>query len=256
MNRIDEKFKQLRQDNKKALISYICSGDPDIAATENIVYSLEEAGTDIIELGIPYSDPLADGPIIQEAGLRSLNGGFKIAKLFDCVKKIRGKSQIPLVVMVYYSTILGYGKEKFIYNCVESEIDGIIIPDLPYEEYGEIKPLIDKTDLCMIPLVAVTSQQRIPMLVKNAKGFIYCVSSLGVTGERSSFHSKVNEFLEEVKRNTNVPIAVGFGISKKEDVERFNKYADGVIVGSAIVRKINESKGNLEDIKDFVKALK
>lgn len=256
MNRIESKFEQLKNNNKKALITYICAGDPSIEDTEKFVYILEQSGSDIIELGIPFSDPLADGPVIQEAGIRSLQGGFKLSKFFDCVKKIRTNSEIPLVTMVYYSTIFGYGKEKFISNCVESGIDGIIIPDLPYEEYEEIQPLIDKTDLCMIPLVAVTSEQRISMLVKNAKGFIYCVSSLGVTGERSSFHNKVNEFLQEVKKNTNIPIAVGFGISKKEDVERFNKYADGVIVGSAVVRTIHDNNGDADKIKEFINKLK
>lgn len=256
MNRIEKKFDMLKKENKKALISYICAGDPSLEATEKLVCILEKSGSDIIELGIPYSDPLADGPVIQAAGLRSLKAGFKIEKFFQTVKNIRKNTQAPLVVMVYYSTIFGYGKEKFIDECVDSDLDGIIIPDLPYEEYDEIKPIIDKTNLCMIPLVAVTSDDRIPMLVKEAKGFVYCVSSLGVTGERSSFHNKVDEFLNTVKNNTDTPICVGFGISKKQDVDRFNKIADGVIVGSAIVRKIFESNGNFDNLCEFVKSLK
>ena len=162
---------------------------------------------------------------------------------------------MPIAVMVYYSTIFGYGKEKFVNECVEAGVDGLVIPDLPYEEYDEIKPIIDKTDLAMIPLIAITSNERIPMLVKEAKGFIYCVSSLGVTGERKNFDKRVDEFIENVKKNTDVPVCVGFGISKREDVERFEKTADGVIVGSAIVKTIFNEKMNIENIKGFVKGL-
>lgn len=256
MNRIENKFVNLKNNDEKAFIPYICVGDPDMESTEKLVYILEESGADIIELGIPFSDPLADGPVIQEAGIRSLNNGFKVDKFFECMKNIRKNSQIPIASMVYYSTIFGYGKEKFIKNCVDSEVDGLIIPDLPYEEYDEIISLIEKTDLCLIPLVAVTSNERIPMLVKNAKGFIYCVSSLGVTGERSKFHNTVDEFLKDVKNNTDVPICVGFGISKKEDADRFNKTADGVIVGSALVRMIYESNMNKDKIKNFISSFK
>lgn len=256
MNRIEEKFLKLKNENKKAFIAYICAGDTSLDNTEKLVYTLEEAGTDIIELGIPFSDPLADGIVIQEAAIRSLNNNFKIKDLFKKIKDIRKNSQIPLVIMVYYSSIYGFGKEKFINSCVESEVDGIIIPDLPYEENEEIKPLIDKTDLCLIPLLTVTSEDRIPMIAKESKGFIYCVSSMGVTGERTAFHSKVNDFIKTVKAHTNTPVCVGFGISKREDVERFNKIADGTIVGSAIVKTIFNSNMDLEKIKEFIKNLK
>ncbi len=255
MNRIEEKFKTLKEKNKKAFIAYICAGDPSLEQSEKLVYALEEAGSDIIELGIPFSDPLADGPVIQAASIRSLNGGFKIRKFFDLVKKIRQNSNVALAAMVYYSTIFGFGKEEFVKLCEESGIDGLIIPDLPYEEYDEIEEVISKTNLCLIPLIAITSRQRIPMLVKKAKGFIYCVSSLGVTGERKSFDKKVDEFIAEVKKNTDIPACVGFGISKKEDVERFNKTADGVIVGSAIVKNIFESNCDENKLKDFVSSL-
>lgn len=255
MNRIESKFKELKENNKKAFVAYICAGDPSLDSTEKIIHTLEESGVDIIELGIPYSDPLADGPVIQAAALRSLGAGFKISNFFEKVKQIRQNTSIPLAVMVYYSSIFGFGKEKFIAKCEESGIDGLIIPDLPYEEYSEISEILSKTDLCLIPLIAVTSKERIPKLVESAKGFIYCVSSLGVTGERASFHNAVNEFLQEVKRHTKVPICVGFGISKKSDVDRFNQYADGVIVGSAIVRKIFESDNNDGEIKEFISQL-
>lgn len=255
MNRIEERFNKLKSENKKAFIPYICAGDPSIDESEKLVYALEEAGADVIEMGIPFSDPLADGPVIQAASLRALNAGFKIRKFFELVKKIRQNSNVALVAMVYYSTIYGFGKEEFISLCGECGVDGIIIPDLPYEEYNEVESLITKADLCLIPLIAITSRDRIPMLVKKARGFIYCVSSLGVTGERKSFDKKVDDFIAEVKNNTDVPACVGFGISKREDVERFDNVADGVIVGSAIVRNIFENNCDTDKIKAFVSSL-
>ena len=256
MNRIEEKFECLKKDNKKALVPYICAGDPSLEMTEKLVYLLEESGADVIELGVPYSDPLADGPVIQAASLRSLGGGFKLDKFFETVKAIRKNSEIPLACMVYYSSILGYGAEKFVSNCEGSGIDALIIPDLPYEEYDELKPLIDKTDLCLVPLVAITSGDRIKMLTEGSRGFVYCVSSLGVTGERSSFDNRVDNFLSSVKEATSTPVCIGFGISKRSDVQRFEKTADGVIVGSAIVRKINENIDNPDEIKRFIRELK
>jgi tryptophan synthase alpha chain len=256
MNRITEKFNKLKEENKKALIPYICTGDPTLDATEKLVYALEEAGADIIELGVPFSDPLADGPVIQGAALRALGAGFKVRNVFDTVEKVRKNSQIPLVVMVYYSSIFHYGCQKFIDDCVNSGVDGIIVPDLPYEEYDELKPIVDKTDLCMIPLIAITSEDRIPTLVKDTKGFIYCVSSLGVTGERKEFDNRVDNFVKKVKAATDTPACIGFGIATHSDVERFDKVADGCIVGSAIVRKIFDSNMNLDEIKKFVAELK
>ena len=256
MNRIDEKFTQLKAEGKKALIPYICSGDPDCGSTERLVYALEEAGADIIELGVPFSDPLADGPVIQAASVRSLSGGFKIRYVFDIVRNVRQKSDIPLAIMIYYSSILGYGKEKFVKECIASGVDGLIIPDLPYEEYDEMLPVLEGTGLYMIPLIALTSNDRIPMLVENAKGFIYCVSSLGVTGERKEFDSRVDSFVARVKECTDTPACIGFGISTKKDTERFGKVADGCIVGSAIIRRIYETGADLEKVKEFVKGLK
>lgn len=256
MNRIDERFKKLKEENKKALIPYICCGDPSVEDSEKLVYALEEAGADIIELGIPYSDPLADGPVIQAAGLRAFAGSFRLEDTFKIVKNVRKNSQIPLVIMVYYSSIIGFGKEKFVELCVDADVDGLIVPDLPYEEYDELKPLLDKTNVYMIPLVALTSEDRIPMLVKESKGFVYCVSSLGVTGVRKEFDTRIDSFVAKVKEATDTPACIGFGISTKADVERFDKIADGCIVGSAIVRKIFDSKMNLDEIKAFVSSLK
>ena len=256
MNRIDERFKKLKEENKKALIPYICCGDPSVEDSEKLVYALEEAGADIIELGIPYSDPLADGPVIQAAGLRAFAGGFRLEDTFKIVKNVRKNSQIPLVIMVYYSSIIGFGKENFVELCVDADVDGLIVPDLPYEEYDELKPLLDKTNVYMIPLVALTSEDRIPMLVKESKGFVYCVSSLGVTGVRKEFDTRIDSFVAKVKEATDTPACIGFDISTKADVERFDKIAEGCIVGSAIVRKIFDSKMNIDEIKAFVSSLK
>ncbi len=256
MNRIDKKFETLRAEGKKALIPYICSGDPSVEMTEKLVYALEEAGADIIELGIPFSDPLADGPVIQAAGLRAFAGGYRLADTFKIAENVRKKSEIPLAVMVYYSSIIGFGREKFIECCVKADIDGLIIPDLPYEEYDEFKPYIEGTGIHMIAFVGLTSGHRIPMLVKEAKGFVYCVSSMGVTGERKEFDTRVEAFVKEVKKYTDTPACVGFGISSKEDVDRFEGFADGCIVGSSIVRKIFESGCDVEKVKEFVKGLK
>ena len=255
MNRIDQKFEMMKSKGEKAFIPYVCGGDPSLSETEEIIYMLEDAGCHIIEVGIPFSDPLADGPVIQAASSRAIENGFKLDKFFETVKNIRKKSDVALVAMVYYSTIFGYGKEKFIKNCENAGFDGIIVPDLPYEEYDEISSLIESTSIYCIPLIAITSGERMPMLVKNAKGFIYCVSSLGVTGERKTFDKRIFSFINKIKEQTDTPVCVGFGISKKEDVEMFEKDADGVIIGSAIVRKIFESNGNLENIKTFIKEI-
>lgn len=256
MGRISEKFNLLKSKGEKALIPYISAGDPSIEKTEELIYTLEKNGADIIELGIPYSDPLADGPVIEAAGHRSLAGGFKLKDVFKCVKNVREKSEIPLIFMCYYNSVFGYGRDKFIENCVEAGIDGLIIPDLPMEEREEIAPFLEGTGIDLIPLVALTSKERIPRITKESKGFVYCVSSLGVTGVRKSFSENVDEFLKKTKESTETPICVGFGIGKKEDVERFKDIADGVIVGSALVKKIFESNCSFEEIGRFIRELK
>lgn len=255
MNRIDEKFKNLKEANKKALIPYITIGTPSIEKTKDIVIAIEKAGADIIELGIPYSDPLADGPVIEESSLWSLNHGFKLSKAFECVKNIRKQSQIPIVFMVYYNTIFGYGRERFVKQCADCDIDGMIIPDLPLEEYDEIEAYLDGTNIELISLVAITSKDRITKISNKAKGFIYCISSLGVTGIRSKFNDDVIDFLQDVKTKTNLPTCVGFGISKKEDIEKFDKYVDGCVVGSALVKRILETDGDINEVEQFIKGL-
>lgn len=256
MNRIDKIFNKLKSENKKALITYVTAGDPSIENTEEIIYAKERGGASIIELGIPFSDPLADGPVIQKAAQKALENGIKVNQVFKCIENVRKNTDIPLVFLVYFNTILAYGVEGFVKQCNNIGIDGLIIPDLPYEEQNEIMKYIKDSNVALIPLIAPTSKYRIKDIVKDKNGFVYCISSLGVTGMKDGFYKEVDEFLSLVRQYTNLPIAVGFGISTKEDIKRFSGLVDGVIVGSAIVKKVSDSKGNIIEIEGFVKELK
>ncbi len=253
MNKIDIKFKELK--GRSAHIGYITAGDPNLEKTEELVYSLEKNGCDIIELGIPYSDPVADGPVIQLASKRALDNGISIDRIFETVGKIRKKSQIPMVFLVYYNSIYVYGRKKFIEKCEEKGIDGLIIPDLPLEERGEINPYLYGKNLGLIPLVAPNSNTRIKDIVAGGKGFVYCISSFGVTGMRDNFEVNIKAYLDRIRKETNLPLALGFGIGSSEDVSRFSKVANGVIVGSAIVNKVHESRGCGVEVGKFVREL-
>jgi tryptophan synthase alpha chain len=256
MNRIDQKFEQLKSEGKKAFIGFITAGDPHIDKTEELIYALEEAGTDIIEVGIPFSDPLADGPIIQAAAVRALsNEGFNVDKVMTMIKKVRKNSQVPIVYLVYVNTIIVYGKERFIESCVDAGVDGLIIPDMPLEERDELASIISKTDVALIPLVAPTSKDRIESVIEGCNGFTYCVSSLGVTGRSSNFYQGVEGYLKDVRARSILPTAVGFGISTPEDIKSLKDYVDGIIVGSAIVNQVDISDGNPKVVGDFVKTL-
>ena len=255
MSRIESKFKEIKKINKKAFISYITAGDPNLEQTKKIVLALEEAGSDIIEIGIPYSDPLADGPVIQSAALRAFKNNIKVKDIMAMVQEIRKVTEIPLAYLVYVNTVLVYGKEKFIKECSQIGIDALIIPDLPLEERGEIIDLINEYKIDLIPLVAPTSKERIADIIKDCSGFVYCVSSLGVTGRNSEFYKDVHTYLEDVKAKSHIPVAVGFGISTKEDVINLSPYVDGVIVGTAIVKKIEETNGDENEVKEFVRSL-
>ncbi|MPW26710.1 tryptophan synthase subunit alpha [Alkalibaculum sp. M08DMB] len=258
-SRISQKFNELKKKNKKALITYVTAGDPDINTTEQLVYAMENAGADIIELGIAYSDPLADGPVIQRAASRALNKGVNIDIVFELVRKLRTNTQVPLAFLLYYNSIYRYGIDKFINKCMEAGVDGLIIPDLPLEERTDFKKILDGKNIDLIPLVAPTSEMRIKDLVKDATGFIYCVSSLGVTGARNSFDSNIKEFMDNIKLHTDVPLAIGFGISDVQGVKQLKDLAQGLIVGSAIIKKIEE--GIVENkvvnlVSEFVKELR
>jgi len=255
MNRIEKKFKELG--DKKALITYITAGDPDLGQTEQLIYAMERGGADIIELGIPYSDPIADGPVIQAAGKRALDNGTRLFKVFEVVKKTREKTEIPLVFLIYFNTILSQGIENFIKKCQEVGVDGLIIPDLPLEERGEIGGLLGESGVDLIPLVAPNSKDRLGDIInQGGSGFVYCISSFGVTGVRDNFDVDLKSFLEEVRAETDLPLAVGFGISSREHVEKIHKIADGAIVGSAIVKLIHETNGDPKVIERKVRELK
>ena len=252
MSRISKAF-----ENRKAFVAFITGGDPDMETTEKLIPAIAEAGADLIEIGIPFSDPVAEGIVIQEADERALNGGCTTDKLFDMVKRIRQKTDIPLLFMTYLNPIFTYGKEKFLRRCDECGIDGIIVPDMPFEEKDELTEVCELYGVDLISLIAPTSEERIAMIAKEAKGFIYCVSSLGVTGVRSKITTDIGKMVQKVRKVTDVPCAIGFGISTPEQAGSMAKLADGVIVGSAIVKLVAKfGKDSLEPVSDYVQKMK
>lgn len=233
MSRIAQAFQ-----NGKAFIPFVTGGDPDLETTEKLLVAMQEAGADLIEIGLPFSDPVAEGIVIQEANERALAAGCTTDKLFDMVKKARQTVTVPMVFLTYINPIFTYGKEKFMKRCVECGIDGLIVPDLPYEEKGEIKDVCEEYGVDLISMIAPTSKERIKMIAREAKGFVYVVSSLGVTGVRSEINTNVEEMTAMIREVTEVPCAVGFGISKPEQAAKMAAISDGAIVGSAIVRMV------------------
>lgn len=257
-NRIDICFEQLKKDNKKALITFITAGDPDMETTERCVLSMFENGSDIVELGVPFSDPIAEGPTIQKASMRSLENGTTLDKIFDTVRSIRKKTDKPILLMMYVNTIFRYGTDRFFRLCSDCEIDGVIVPDLPFEERGEIMPYADKYGIYSINLVAPTSHERVKMIAKESKGFLYIVSSLGVTGKRNEFSTDFSELTAPLQSSEiTCPACIGFGISNAEQAEHISSYCDGVIVGSAVVDVAAEyGKESPEKVGELIKALK
>ena len=241
----------------KAFIPFITCGDPSLEVTEQLVYALEEAGADLIELGIPFSDPTAEGPVIQGANLRALKGGVTTDKIFDMVKRIRPQIDAVLAVMTYMNPIFVYGTERFMAKCQECGISAVIVPDTPYEEKHELTDYSGKYGIDVISLIAPTSHERIKMIAKEAEGFVYCVSSMGVTGVRSEITTDVGEMVRLVKSVKDIPCAIGFGISTPEQAKKMSESADGVIVGSAIVKIIAKyGKDSVKPVCDYVKSMK
>ena len=232
----------------KAFIPFFTCGDPDLETTGRLVRTAVEHGADLIELGIPFSDPTAEGPVIQGANLRALQGGVTTDKIFDFVKELRKDVTVPLVFMTYGNVVFSYGAETFIRTCREAGIDGIILPDLPYEEKEEFAPLCKQYDVALISLIAPTSEHRIARIAKEAEGFLYIVSSLGVTGTRSEITTDLASMVKVVRENTEIPCAIGFGISTPEQAKKMAEIADGVIVGSAVIRLIEENGVNSEKV--------
>ena len=243
--------------NGKAFIPFITCGDPDLETTGKIVRAAVANGADLIELGIPFSDPTAEGPVIQGTNIRALAGGVTTDQIFDLVRDLRRDVTIPLVFMTYANVVFSYGAEKFIATCREIGIDGLILPDLPFEEKEEFQPLCTRYDVDLISLIAPTSHQRIAKIAKEASGFLYIVSSLGVTGVRSEITTDLESMVSIVRENTDLPCAIGFGISTPEQAKHMSAYADGVIVGSAIIKLIEEhGSGAAEAVGDYVKKMK
>lgn len=243
--------------NGKAFIPFITCGDPDLETTGKIARAMAENGADLIELGIPFSDPTAEGPVIQDANLRALSGGVTTDKIFDFVAELRKDVTIPMVFMTYANVVYSYGAERFISKCAEVGINGMILPDVPFEEKDEFEELCEKYGIDQISMIAPTSEDRIARIASEAKGFIYVVSSLGVTGTRSSITTDIGSMVRIVRENTDVPCAVGFGISTPEQAAHMTSIADGAIVGSAIV-KIAAAKGRdaAGEIGEYVASMK
>ncbi|MEA4977129.1 MAG: tryptophan synthase subunit alpha [Methanomassiliicoccaceae archaeon] len=243
--------------NGKAFIAFITCGDPDLETTKKAVKEMVMNGADLIELGIPFSDPTAEGPTIQAANARALKNGVTTDDIFDMVREIRNDVKVPMVFMTYANVVFSYGSERFISICRDIGIDGLILPDVPFEEKDEFDPICRKYGLDLISLIAPTSEDRISMIAKEAKGFVYIVSSLGVTGTRAEITTDIGSMVELVRRSTNIPCAVGFGISKPEQAAKMAGLSDGVIVGSAIIKIIaEEGKDSVFHIGEYVRSMK
>lgn len=241
----------------KAFIPFVTCGDPSLDVTEEVVYAMVEAGADLIELGIPFSDPTAEGPVIQGANIRALAGGVTTDKVFDLVRKLRKKVTIPMVFMTYANVVFSYGSERFISTCKEIGIDGLILPDIPYEEKDEFDGICKQYDVDLISLIAPISHERISMIANDASGFVYCVSSLGVTGTRTKITTDIGAMVDLVKKAKDIPCAVGFGISTPEQAKQMAEKSDGVIVGSAIVKLCAQyGKDCVPYVRDYVKSMK
>lgn len=252
MSKIKEAFA-----NGKAFIPFITCGDPDLETTGKLVRAAVQNGADLIELGIPFSDPTAEGPVIQGANIRALAGGVTTDKIFAFVKDLRKDVKIPLVFMTYANVVFSYGAERFISTCKEIGIDGIILPDLPFEEKEEFDPLCKQYGVDLISLIAPTSKQRIAMIAKEAEGFLYIVSSLGVTGARSEITTDLSAIVKIVRENTQLPCAIGFGVSTPKQAKEMAEISDGVIVGSAIVELMEKyGREAAEPVGEYVKGMK
>lgn len=252
MNNIKKAFEK-----GKAFIAFITCGDPDLKTTAEAVRAAVENGADLIELGIPFSDPTAEGPVIQGANLRALNGGITIDKIFDFVKELRQDIKVPIVFMTYSNVIFSYGAKRFISTCKDIEVDGLILPDLPFEEKEEFQPLCKQYNVDLVSLIAPTSENRIAMIAKEAEGFLYIVSSLGVTGTRSEIKTDLVSIMKVVRQNTNIPCAIGFGISTPEQAKKMADISDGAIVGSAIIKLLEKyGKDAPKYVGEYVKSMK
>lgn len=251
MNRVQEVFQN------KAFIPFVTAGDPNLDVTERLIVAMAEAGADLIEIGIPFSDPVAEGIVIQEADQRALDAGTTTDKIFDMVKRVRTKTDVPLAFMTYINPVFVYGADRFMERAVEAGVDALIVPDMPFEEREELLPFCRKYGVELISLIAPTSKERIQAIASASEGFIYCVSSMGVTGVRTEINTDIREMVALVKETKDIPCAIGFGISTPDQAREMSKYADGVIVGSAIVKiAAKYGKDCVVPVCDYVREMK
>jgi tryptophan synthase alpha chain len=264
MNRIENKFTSLRANNEKALIVYLTAGDPSLDITKNLIFDLEKNGVDILEIGVPFSDPTADGPVIQAASQRSLKSGTTLDCVMKMIAEVRKVSEIPIVLFGYFNPIFAYGVKKFAQSARAAGVDGVLVVDLPYEEAKELRTYTDAVGIDFISLIAPTTDKaRLKKIASRAKGFLYYISITGITGTAAPKIKNIKNDVENIRKITNLPIAVGFGISQPEQAKEIARFADGVVIGSAIVRLIDENKNNRDLAKivsryasDIKKALK
>ncbi len=253
-NRIEEKLKMVKEKQEKAFITYMTAGLPDMEGCKQLIKAQEEAGTDILELGIPFSDPVADGPVIQAASYKSISRGTNLKNSLELVETVRKEGcDIPIVFMMYFNTILYFGIGNFVNACAKAGVDGLIVPDLPFEEQKQLQDELDKNQQSpiLIQLVSPVSKDRIPMLLENARGFVYCVSSMGVTGQAAEFHKDVLNYLTEVKKVSKIPVMMGFGIRTPKDVLPMKEVIDGCIVGSHFINLLEEHQYDVNAAKEY-----
>lgn len=258
MNRIEVRMQQLQQKQEKAFITYITAGLPNLERTKELIKAKERAGCDAVELGIPFSDPAADGPVIQRASYQAICNGVNVKKIFQAVEELRSEGvEIPIVFMMYYNTVLHYGIEAFVKKCNECGVDGLIIPDLPYEEQEELQTALNHSEkTILIQLVSPVSAERIPMILDGAKGFVYCVSSMGVTGQGADFHKEVLNYLGQVKEVSKIPVMMGFGIRTAEDVRPMKEIIDGAIVGTHFINLMMEHEFDVKAAEEYCSTFK
>jgi tryptophan synthase alpha chain len=256
MNRIDNKFLELKESGLKAVVPYICAGDPNLETTEEIILALAENGADVIEVGVPFSDPMADGPSIQYACQRAIDAGTTLPKIFEMVKRIREKTDVPLVLFSYYNILFNGGFENNVKIAKEAGIDGMLIVDVPFEEYDEVEPILKANDLHLIRLVAPTTKgERLERILKDASGFVYCITVKGVTGARVELPPDLEERLTMIQELSTAPIVAGFGIASGKMAKPISKHSDGVVVGSAFVNRINKTDSKEEAVKSCLELL-
>lgn len=252
MNKLHKTFER-----GKAFIPFITAGDPSLEVSENLIYAMERSGADLIEIGIPFSDPVAEGVVIQKASERALAAGTTTEKIFAMVERVRRHTDVPLAFMTYYNPVFAYGGERFVKRASELGVDAFIIPDLPFEEKGELTDVCRKYSVSLISLIAPTSGERIAKIAAKAEGFVYCVSSMGVTGMRSVFSAGIREMIEQVKAVRDIPCAVGFGISTPEQAKEISSFADGIIVGSAVIKLVEQyGMDSVKPVSDYVRCMK